>query len=109
MKVFILSTPLIFSCIPRVYPKINDTLVLELRNEMTSVVLTPDISFTLTDKLNITIIVKPDDFKTQNKYELTIKNSGSVIYRGKGIVLDNNTNVQNYQYGTQTNKIFDFK
>jgi len=109
MKVLFLTQALTFSLIPRKYPIISDTLTLDLRNETTGEVITPAITFTVTDKLNITITAQPLDFKTQNKYEVTISNGSEIIYKGKLIVLDSGTDIQNYNYGSQTTSKYSFK
>lgn len=109
MKVLFLTEALNFSVIPREYPLIADNIILSLRNEMTDTVITPAITFTVTDKLNITITAQPSDFKSQNKYEVTIKNGANVIYLGKMITLESGTDVQNYENSTQTNERFGYK
>lgn len=109
MKVLFLDSELIFSLIPRIFSFSSDELSLSLRNEMTDVILTPNFTYTIDDKLNITIPIVPTDFKTQNKYEITLKNNGEIVYLGKLIVLDMGTDIQNYNYGSQTNSRFEFK
>jgi len=109
MKVLFLTETLEFSAIPRKYPNISDTLTLDLRNENTGEVITPAITFTVTDKLNITITTQPADFKTQNKYEVSVWNEGEIIYKGKLIVLESGTDIQNYNYGSQTTSKYSFK
>ena len=109
MKVLLLGSPLIFAVIPRVYPENGDTLILKLRNEISNLELTPEILFEVNDKLIITIASGPEDFKSQNKYEIEILNDADVIYRGKLLILDHDTNIQNYEYGSQQNKRFDYK
>ena len=109
MKVLFLTETLEFSAIPRKYPNISDTLTISLRNENTGEVITPAITFTVTDKLNITLTTQPTDFKTQNKYEVTISNGSEIIYKGKLIVLESGTDVQNYNYGSQTTSKYSFK
>jgi hypothetical protein len=109
MKVLFLTEALIFSVIPRSYPLITDTITLSLRNEMTDETITPAITFTVTDKLNITITAQPVDFKTQNKYEVNIKKGTDIIYLGKMIILESGTDVQNYENSTQTNEKFGYK
>jgi len=109
MKVLFLTETLEFSAIPRKYPNISDTLTLDLRNENTGEVITPEITFTVTDKLNITITTQPADFKTQNKYEVSVWNEGEIIYKGKLIVLESGTDIQNYNYGSQTTSKYSFK
>jgi len=109
MKVLFLLEALKFSLIPRKYPIISDILTLNLRNETTGLVINPAITFTVTDKLNITITAQPLDFKTQNKYEVTILKGSEIIYKGKLIVLESGTDVQNYNYGSQTTSKYSFK
>jgi hypothetical protein len=109
MKVLFLDSELILKVIPRIFPSLVDTLTLNLVNENSGVVITPDITFEITDKLEITIINEPTDFKTQNKYSIELKNGSEIIYLGKLITLENGTNVQNYEYGSQTNARFKFK
>lgn len=109
MKVLFLNNPLDFSLIPRKYPNISDELTLILRNENTNEQITPVFSFVVTDKLQITITEQPLDFKTQNKYEVTVLNDSEIIYKGKLIVLDSGTDVQNYNYGSQTTSKYSFK
>jgi hypothetical protein len=76
MKVLFLETALEFSLIPRKYPFISDNLTLSLRNETTGIVINPAI--TLSYQLNITLTAQPLDFKTQNKYEVTILNDAEI-------------------------------
>lgn len=109
MKVLFLTEALEFSLIPRKYPIISDTLTLNLRNENTGEVITPAITFSVNDKLNITITTQPTDFKTQNKYEVTILKGSEIIYKGKLIVLESGTDIQNYNYGSQTTSKYSFK
>lgn len=109
MKVLFLGSQLVFSLIPSQFPANGDILLLSLRNEMTDFVINPDFTFSITDKLDITITTQPNDFKSQNKYEVELKNDSETIYLGKIIVLDINTDVQNYEYGSQTNSRFEYK
>ncbi len=109
MKVLFFDTPLIFNLIPRVYPLITDTLTLNLRNESSNEAISPAVTFIISEKLEITITAQPVDFKTQNKYEIELKNGTDVIYRGKMIILAEGTDVQNYEYITQPNAKFGFK
>ena len=136
MKVLFLQTPLTFKLIPRQYPKSTDVLTLILRNEYTNLFLVPKIRFTVDDKVSIEIIDLsqttidlalitidsnlvlgdpinnlefPADFKTQNKYEVTLLNDNKIIYKGKMIVLEAGTDIQNYNYGSQTTSRFQYK
>lgn len=107
MKVLFLNEPLVFSCIPRDYTFQN--LSLSLRNELTDVVITPEISYTIDNRLNVTILEQPSDFAIQNKYEFALKNGENIIFLGKLIVLKQATDVQNYEYNTQKDEYFQFK
>lgn len=109
MKVLFLTETLTFFIIPQIYPLNNDTLTLSLRNEQTDVTITPAITFTVTDKVNITLTAQPADFKTQNKYKIEVKNDGDSIYLGKMIILESGTDVQNYENSTQPNERFKYK
>lgn len=109
MKVLFLETELTFSLIPRVFPSLIDNLILNLRNEITNVEINPEITFMITDKLNIKILEQPSDFQSQNKYEIELKKGTDVIYLGKLLILEQGTNVQNYEYGSQTKTRFDYK
>lgn len=108
MKVILLNNPYEIVLIPRVFPQITDNLSLNLRNEMTNEVLNPDFIFQITDKLTI-LIDESIDFKLQQKFEIELINNLEVIYRGKLLILEENTNIQAYQYGSQSNSKFQFK
>lgn len=103
MKVLFLNNPLIFSVIPRNYPSETDNISLTLRNEMTDEVLTPNITFEVGQKLEITITEQPDNFAENQKYEVSILNDETIIYLGKLIILKSGTDIQNYEYRQQTN------
>jgi hypothetical protein len=109
MKVLFLETPLLFSLVPRHYPISTDVLTLVLRNENTNAVLIPLISFTIDKTLVIEVLEQPTDFKTQNKYEVTLLNGLEIIYKGKLIVLEAGTDIQNYNYGSQTTSKYQYK
>ena len=55
MKALFLDTPLTFSLIPRFYPELSDNLSLTLRKEIDNTILTPNFTFTVDEKVNITI------------------------------------------------------
>jgi len=104
MKVLFLDKPLIFDVVPRQYPSEIDTLTLTLRKEMTSEVLTPDFTFTVGQKLRLIITDQPEVFKVGDKYEIEIKNNIDVIYLGKLIIVNSDTDVQNFEYTTQNGR-----
>jgi hypothetical protein len=103
MKVLFLNNTLNFSVIPRNYPSEIDNISLTLRNEMTDEVITPNITFEIGQKLEITITKQPDSFAENQKYEVTILNNETIIYLGKLIILKSGTDIQNYEYKQQTN------
>jgi hypothetical protein len=104
MKAVFLNMPLTFSLIPRIYPSLSDTLILTLRKEIDNTVLTPEFTFTVDEKVNITITEQPDSFKILDKYEIELKNESEVIYLGKLVILKEGTNTQNFEYGTQNER-----
>lgn len=106
MKVLFLDLPLKFSLIPRKYIESSENFVLYLRNEMTGLELTPEFSVLITDKIQITLLEQPEDFKNHNKYEIELKNNNEILYWGKLITLNQGTDVQNYTYG---NSKFSFR
>ena len=108
MKVLFLNTLLKFSLIPRKYPLPNDILTLYLRKEIDNTILTPEITFTVGQKLEITIIEQPLDFEILNKYEFELKNGTEIIYLGKIQILKAGTNTQNFEYGSQNGR-FQYK
>lgn len=109
MKVLFLGEELILKVIPRIFPSLADEFLLILRNENTGELIYPDYNFEITDKLEITLTTQPEDFKAKNKYDIEIQLDGSIIYLGKLIILENGTNVQNYEYGSQNTSRFKFK
>lgn len=104
MKILFLNTPFTFSLVPRILPTSNVTVI--LRNEMTGILITETLPFTfLKGKIYITLSSN-SDFTTQNKYEVEVKELDKTIYRGKLMILEENTDVQNYTQETQTNKMY---
>ena len=108
MKVLFIDSNLNFSLIPRKYPLITDELSVKLRNENTNVEIISNFSFSLNDKLNITL-ENHSDFRVSNKYEVEIKNNNEIIYLGKLLFLEQNTDVQNYTYGSQSDSKFKYQ
>ena len=110
MKVLFLTQAQNIYLIPRYYPEAGDVLTLSLRNEFTEAILTPAVTWTIaSQQLIVNITTQPTDFKTQKKYELTLKNGVTTIFYDKIIVLDAGTDVQNYEYKSQTTAKFEYK
>lgn len=108
MKVIILGQPAFFDCVPRVYPKIGDVLSLDLRDELKKVVISPKIEWMTAEKLRISIIGVPEEFISRSKFEIKLKNHDEIIYLGKLLVLDADTDVQNYSNEKQSNSRFTY-
>lgn len=104
MKVLFLDTPLKFSLIPRKYPLSNDVLFLYLRKEINDVILTPDFTFVVGEKLEITITTQPEEFQILDKYEFELKNGDDTIYLGKIQILKEATSIQNFEYEQQNGR-----
>ena len=109
MKVLFLGEPLIIDFIPRIYPETADVLTLSMRNESSNVELTPTITHTTTTRTEITLTSQPTDFKTRSKYEIEVKNGSKTIYRGKVLILESGTDIQNYEYQSQSDAKFGYK
>lgn len=98
MKVVTQSVPVI-KMVPRLYPIITDTLILELE---TGQIL--PITWLLNGNLIEITITDISLFKQRGNYSFTVTNNDVVIYKGKIIFLKNNTDVQNYSNNSQDNK-----
>ena len=98
MKVVTTAVPII-KIVPRLYPNIADTLILELETGQ-------NIDFDWVKSNNLLEITLNDltQFEQRGNYSFTISNSGIVIYKGKIIFLKNDTDVQNYTNQSQDNK-----
>lgn len=104
MKVLFLDTPLKISLIPREYPLSNDVLLLSLRKEIDNTILTPAFTFSVGQKLEITITTQPIEFNILDKWEFELKNGSEIIYLGKIQILKEGTNTQNFEYGNQNER-----
>lgn len=93
--------------IPRKFPVAGNTLTLELRNELTGALFTPDFDYLIGEYLNITM-VQISDFKIQNKYNFKIRNNGEIISSGKILFLKEGTSVQDYNYQQQSNDYYKY-
>lgn len=109
MKIFFLDCEPFFYCVPRKYPKVTDSIKLVLRDEQNSDEYLLDTEFIAAEKLRIKAIDVPDTFKAQQTFDLTLLISDEVIYKGRLIILDKDTDVQNFTYGTQNNAKYDFR
>ena len=109
MKVLFLDSPLVIYLKPRIYNIDISDVAISLRNEMTGEILEPNISMVLGEYLEITILNKPAAFKSQQKYEIVVFAGDELIYTGKLIILETGTDIQNYEYESQSTARFNFK
>ena len=109
MKALKLELPLKIYLIPRVYPDLLDNISLTLRNEISNEILTPNITFTVGQKLEITINEELSYFNENDKFEIEVTNESDVIYLGKLVTLSPTADVQNYEYSQNTSKRYDYK
>lgn len=109
MKVLKLNTPFEISAVVRTAPAQSDTLVLTVLNEFNQI----SFNYTLTwvvnnDRIEFTLPNTNPDLKAGNKYEIYINNTTTedIIYRGKMIVVNENTDIQNYTPSKQVTQRF---
>lgn len=93
-----MKTSTTFSFIPRFKILESDLILLNLRNEKNNEILTPDFTFSITDRVNI--VITEDVLNEGDKYEIEIKRGTDIVYLGKLLVLNPATDRQNYTYGT---------
>lgn len=103
MKVVTLENAIV-NLIPRSYPVSEHTIIVSLRKEGSETVINPSFniltkqgyfSFEITDLSQLVI---------RERYELEVLKDGQIMYLGKLIYLDNDTDVQNYEPQKQSNK-----
>ena len=91
-----------FSFVPLKYPQISDDLTIELRNEISNLLITDTCNWIENlGRISLTIPSPQADFETGNKYSIVIKNGIEPIYYGKLTVLENGTDTQNFEYGNK--------
>lgn len=108
MKVLKLNTPFEISAVLRIAPTQSDVLKMTIRNEVTDFVIEYTLIWTITNgRISFTLPSTPD-FKAGNKYEIFItnQNSSEIIYRGKMIVVKEDTDIQNYTPSKQITQRF---
>lgn len=107
MKVLKLNTPFEISAVPRIALVSSDVLIFTARNEVTNVSVNYTLDWSL---INGRLIFElPDtnpDFLAGNKYEIFIKNGDIIAYRGKMIIVKEDTDTQNYTPSKQTTPRF---
>ena len=98
MKVITQAIPII-KVVPRSYPVLGDTLIIEFENGMTN-----DFIWTINKNVLVITFSSTSLFKQRENYSFTILNGTKIIYKGKIIFLKNGTDVQNYSNNSQDNK-----
>jgi hypothetical protein len=107
MKVLFLNTPFTFPFIARQTP-ISNTIDVVLRNEVSQVVISQSVTWELIKGKVYVTLTSDADFVTKNKYELEIQDNEITIYRGKLMILEENTDLQNYDNETQSDKEYNY-
>lgn len=101
MKVITENTPSFYFA-PRIYPELTDTLTVFFTNEYTKEVISPSFTFTIESNLVNLELSNISGFSLYENYEFEIKLDDLIIYKGKIITLDNDTDIQNYQPDNQS-------
>lgn len=95
--------------VPRIFPNEGDTLEVNLRNELNDISKVPTNSFSyINNYFTLSIDNSDSYFKIQNKYELTIKRSETIIYQGKILCVEIGTDIQDYKHAIITNNKIQF-
>jgi len=107
MKVLKLNTPFEVSAVPRIALVSSDVLIFTARDEVTneSVDYTLDWSV-INGRLVFELPNTNPDFIAGNKYEIFIKRIDEIVYRGKMIIVKEDTDIQNYTPSKQTTPRF---
>ena len=107
MKVLKLNTPFEISAVPRIALVSSDVLIFTARNEATGLITAYTLVWSMTN--GPLVFELPDtnpDFKAGNKYEIFIKKDDTIVYRGKMIIVKEDTDIQNYTSSKQTTPRF---
>lgn len=103
MKVITLDEPIIY-LVPRVYPELTDDLTIEVVNEETGESFSEDPIWTIEKQLIKIAVLETNLLVPLANYEFTLKNGSTIIYKGKMMLVDNNTDIQNFDPQTQEDK-----
>ena len=111
MKVIKIDTPFDLSAVVRIAPTQGDIIDFKSRNEATD--LEADFNITWEHTHGRLLFTLPEitsgvAYFAGDKHEITITNTttSTVIYRGKMIVVKEDTDIQNYTPSTQTTTRF---
>lgn len=109
MKVIKLNTPFEISVVPRtMLTQSDDTLVFTAINEFSQVTFSNDIPWLNQNGRIVFEVPDNSNYKAGNKYEIYIKRLSDemILYRGKMIVVKEDTDIQNYTPSKQTTQRF---
>ena len=111
MKVIKIDTPFDLSAVVRIAPTSGDVLFFKSRNEANDLIADYNINWEFTHgRLLFTLpeITSGVAYNPGEKHEITITNTttDTVIYRGKMIVVKEDTDIQNYTPSKQTTQRF---
>jgi len=111
MKVIKINTPFDLSAVVRTAPSLGDLLSFYSRNEATDLTANYNINWEYSHgRLLFTLpeITEEIAYNAGEKHEISITNTTTetVIYRGKMIVVNEDTDIQNYTPSTQTTQRF---
>lgn len=101
MKVITENVPSFYFA-PRLYPASTDTLSISFTNEYTREAISPDFIFLVSGNLVHLELLDISGFALYENYEFEVKRADEIIYKGKVITLDNDTDLQNYQPDNQS-------
>lgn len=107
MKVLKLNTPFEISAVPRIVLISSDVLIFTARNEVTNEIVNYTLDWSVINgRLNFELPDTNTDFQAGNKYEIFIKKGDTIVYRGKMIIVKEDTDIQNYTPSKQTTPRF---
>jgi len=107
MKILKLNTPFEISAVPRIALVSSDVLIFTARNENTNVSFNYTLIWSIVSgRLVFELPNTNPDFIAGNKYEIFIKRIDEIVYRGKMIIVKEDTDIQNYTPSKQTTPRF---
>ncbi len=111
MKIVKLDSIIEICAVVRTAQTLLYDLVLKLRNETTDTVIDVKISWVFKRGRLRFFFEQPEDFSAGNKYEIEIKNefTNDIVYRGKLLVVTEDTDIQNYTPSKQQTQRFKTK
>lgn len=109
MKVLKLNTINSVSVVLRTTLLLSDNITLRLRNESTDVVYSAPITWVYSKDRIVFDFETLESFKEGEKYEMELLKLEEIVYRGKAIVVKEDTDIQNYTPSKQQTQRFKTK